>query len=179
MQFKPTASIFAYTYLLDYRTTGEIFLRSNDPHDKPVVDIQYFKDQEEVEIMKRALKYIDKIMNSQKMAKFRPKHFAVQIPDCPYEPDPQSDGYLECMIRAMPMTIYHYVGTMRMGNDSDYHSVVDEKLRLRGVRNIRVVDGSVMPRNTMGNPMATIYMIAERASDLIRGRRLQPPIYDY
>jgi choline dehydrogenase-like flavoprotein len=174
-----TASVFAYTYLLDYRTTGEVYLRSNDHKEKPVVDIQYFKDPEEVRILQRAFKFIDNLMNSKTMAKFKPKHFLIKVPGCQYEPDPQSDGYLECMIRAMPMTIYHYVGTMKMGNDSDRTSVVDEQLRMRGVRNVRVVDGSVLPRNTMGNPMATIYMVAERASDLIRGRRLLPPVYEY
>lgn len=174
-----TASVFAYTYLLDYRTIGEIYLRSNDPKDKPVIDIQYFKDPEEVQILIRAFKFIDNLMKSKTMSKFKPKHFAVKIPGCPYEPDPQDDGYLECMIRAMPMTIYHFVGAMKMGNDSDPESVVDEQLRMRGVRNVRVVDGSVMPRNTMGNPMATIYMIAEKAADMIRGRRLMPPLYNY
>ena len=174
-----TASVFAYTYLLDYKTIGEIYLKSSDPKDKPIVDIQYFKDPEEVQILIRAFKFIDNLMTSKTMSKFKPKHFAVKIPGCPYDPDPQHDGYLECMIRAMPMTIYHYVGTMRMGNDTDRTSVVDEQLRMRGVRNVRVVDGSVFPRNTMGNPMATIYMVAERGADLIRGRRLLPPIYDY
>lgn len=179
LRFSPTASIFAYTYILDYKTIGEIYLKSSDHREKPIINLQYFKDQEEVNILIRAFKYIDTLMNSKTMSKYKAKHFGIKIPGCPHEPDPQHDGYLECMIRAMPMTIYHFVGTMKMGNDSDSSSVVDEQLRLRGVRNVRVVDGSVLPRNTMGNPMATIYMVAERASDLIRGRRLLPPVYDY
>ena len=131
MKCTVSASIFAYAYLLDYRTIGEVYLRSNDHREKPAVDIQYFKDQEEVNILIKAFKYIDNIMKSKTMAKFKPKHFAIKIPGCPYDPDPQHDGYLECMVRAMPMSINHYVGTMKMGNDSDRTSVVDEQLRLR------------------------------------------------
>jgi choline dehydrogenase len=63
-------------------------------------------------------------------------------------------------------TVYHGVGTCRMGEDDD--AVVDSQLRVRGVKQLRVVDGSVMPTITSTNTNATVLMIAERASDLIR-----------
>src|SRR5690242_18251496 len=86
----------------------------------------------------------------------------------PMRPDhwPSDDLELEQLIRANAETLYHPVGTARMGTDAD--SVVDERLNVRGVAGLRVVDASVMPRINRGHTNAPTLMIAERAADLIR-----------
>jgi choline dehydrogenase len=77
-----------------------------------------------------------------------------------------NDAALEQHIRATSGTIWHPVGTCRMGTQAD--AVVDPQLRVHGLRGLRVVDASIMPRITSGNPNAPVIMIAEKASDLIR-----------
>ena len=80
--------------------------------------------------------------------------------------DAQSDTQIEAFIRDHADTIYHPVGTCRMGPGDD--DVVDAQLRVRGVQGLRVVDASIMPRIVGGNTNAPVIMIAERAVDFIR-----------
>lgn len=81
---------------------------------------------------------------------------------------------MKCLAQIFTVTIYHPVGTCKMGSPSDPTAVVDHELRVKGVRRLRVVDGSVMPRITSGNTNAPIIMIGEKASDLIRGFYVTP-----
>jgi choline dehydrogenase len=81
---------------------------------------------------------------------------------------PVSDDQIDSFIRAKAETVYHPVGTCRMGNDAD--AVVDTALRVNGVEGLRVVDASVMPALINGNTNAPTIMIAERASEIILDR---------
>ena len=84
------------------------------------------------------------------------------------ESDVRSDADIDAFIRATGGTVYHPVGTCRMGNDDD--AVVDGVLKVRGADNLRVVDASVMPTLVGGNTHAPTVMIAEKAADMILGR---------
>lgn len=80
--------------------------------------------------------------------------------------DAKSDAEIEAFIRGQADTIYHPVGTCRMGpTDND---VVDAQLRVRGIERLRVVDASIMPRVVSGNTNAPVIMIAEKAADMIK-----------
>ena len=85
----------------------------------------------------------------------------------------QTDEQIENFIREKAETIYHPVGTCKMG--SDEYAVVDDKLRVRGVENLRVVDASIMPNLVGGNTNAPTIMIAEKISDHILGNDFLPP----
>jgi choline dehydrogenase/4-pyridoxate dehydrogenase len=90
-------------------------------------------------------------------------------------PAKTSDAELDAHIRAIAITVHHPLGTCRMGVEGDAMAVVDPELRVRGVEGLRVVDASVMPDLVGGNINAAVTMIAERASDLIRGRPALAP----
>lgn len=79
-----------------------------------------------------------------------------------------SDDSWRCMARYYSQTIYHPVGTAKMGPASDPEAVVDARLRVYGVRNLRVIDASIMPQIVSGNTNAPTIMVAEKASDLIK-----------
>lgn len=83
---------------------------------------------------------------------------------------------MKCIAQHLTVTIYHPVGTCKMGAYNDPTTVVDYQLRVKGVRRLRVADGSVMPEITSGNTNAPIIMIGEKASDLIRGIRTTPMV---
>ncbi len=88
----------------------------------------------------------------------------------------RSDAELDSFIRATADTVYHPLGTCRMGPANDGMAVVDPELRVRGVDGLRVVDASVMPDLVGGNINAPVIMIAEKAADMIRGRPPLPPV---
>ena len=89
---------------------------------------------------------------------------------------PYSDPYLECMTRSYTQTIYHPVGTAKMGPKGDPMAVVDPQLRVYGVKGLRVIDGSIMPTIVSGNTNAPIIMIGEKGADMIKGHLKSPNI---
>jgi len=92
--------------------------------------------------------------------------------------DGWSDDGLDTHIAATGITVHHPVGTCRMGAEGDEMAAVDTNLRVRGVENLRVIDASVMPDLIGGNINAAVIMIAERATDLLRGQPLLAPATD-
>jgi choline dehydrogenase-like flavoprotein len=90
--------------------------------------------------------------------------------------DVRSDADVDAFIRATADTVYHPLGTCRMGTADDEMAVVDPELRVRGVGGLRVVDASVMPDLVGGNINAPVIMIAEKAADLIRRKPSLAPV---
>lgn len=101
------------------------------------------------------------------MQKYNAKINHLRIPGCK-DLEFLSDEFWACQAQHYTLTIYHPVGTAKMGPDSDDQAVVDPRLRVRGVRNLRVVDCSIMPYIVSGNTNAPVIMIAEKASDMIK-----------
>jgi choline dehydrogenase len=139
---------------------GSIHISSSDPMADPQIRMNYFNTQRDRDVTLEGLKTLREIY---RQPSFRDLWSREVIPggDC------QSDKELMAAIRANATTVYHLVGTARMGNDT--RAVVDPDLRVQGIESLRVVDASVMPRITSANTNAATYMIAEKAASIIRG----------
>jgi choline dehydrogenase-like flavoprotein len=137
---------------------GDVQLNNADPMSPPRIDPNYFSDERDMAAMIAGVRLTQRIMAAPSLAKYRHKDI--------YLTGNESDGELEQHIRSRADTIYHPVGTCRMG--SDKLAVVDPQLKVRGVEGLRVIDASVMPTLIGGNTNAPTIMIAERASELIR-----------
>ncbi|MDI9237350.1 choline dehydrogenase [Lysobacter sp. LF1] len=144
------------------RSRGRISLVSARAGDKPRIEANYLSDAEgfDLKMMVECAKLSRELMAQPAFDAYR------GAPIFPARDD-LDDAGLEAFVRAKAETIYHPVGTCRMGNDT--MSVVDPQLRVRGVDGLRVVDASVMPTLIGGNTNAPTMMIAERAADLILG----------
>lgn len=90
-------------------------------------------------------------------------------------PGVASKADIDAFIRRTAWTAHHPLGTCRMGKDDDDLAVLDTQLRVRGMQGLRVVDASAMPDMVGGNINAPIVMIAEKAADIIRGRKVLAP----
>lgn len=142
------------------QSRGWLELRSENPQDKPLLQPNYLSEAIDMDILMDALRISQEIFSAQPFAQWRGKAIYP-------EPGTTSNEYLRKFIRRKAETIYHPVGTCRMGTDED--AVVDSKLRVRGVEGLRVIDASVMPTLISGNTNAPVIMIAEKAADMILG----------
>ncbi len=149
------------------RSRGRIALESADPRAPARIEANYLGDPEghDLKAMVECAKISRELLAQAPFDAYR------GAPIFPSRSD-LDDAGLVAFIRAKAETVYHPVGSCRMGSDAQ--AVVDPQLRVRGVEGLRVIDASVMPTLIGGNTNAPTIMIAERASDLIRGRTALP-----
>ncbi|MEO1470807.1 MAG: GMC family oxidoreductase N-terminal domain-containing protein [Pseudomonadota bacterium] len=138
---------------------GKVTLASADPGAAPAIDPAYLSDPRDLETMIKGARMTREIMMAEPLAKYRHRElFGTE--------NARTDADWEGHIRSRADTTYHPVGTCRMGSDDG--AVVDPQLRLRGIKGLRIVDASIMPRLVSGNTNAPTIMIAEKAADMIR-----------
>ena len=145
---------------LNPTSTGSVKVRSTDASDAPAIAPNYLSTEEDRKIAADSLRQVRKIVAQPALAKYKPEEWK---PGVQY----QTDEELAKLAGDIATTIFHPVGTTKMGRDDDTMAVVDSRLRVRGISGLRVVDAGVMPKITSGNTNSPTLMIAEKAAAFI------------
>ena len=144
---------------LNPKSRGSVTLASADPMAPPAIDPAFLAEQEDLDMLVSGMKTLRRILAQPAMATLGGHEFGASA-------KARSDTELAQFIRSHADTIYHPVGSCRMGSGPD--DVVDAQLRVHGLAGLRVVDASVMPRIVAGNTNGPTIMIAEKAADMVR-----------
>ena len=145
---------------------GTVQIKSPDPLAAPAISPNYLSTPADLQVAVDAIRLTRRVAAAPALKPFRPEEF---LPGAVFETDEE----LAHAAGDIGTTIFHPVGTCRMGQDDQ--AVVDERLRVRGVSGLRVVDASIMPTITSGNTNSPTIMIAEKAADLIKADRRTGP----
>lgn len=145
-------------YQLRPKSRGSISIRSSNPMDKPSIDPNYLSDPDDIVCLRDGVRLIRNIAEQSALEPYRGTEISPGV-------NAVDDDQIDDWIRGSVDTIFHPVGTCRMGADED--AVLDEALRVRGVDNLRVIDASVMPTIPSGNTSMPTMMIAEKGAKMI------------
>ncbi|MBA2394848.1 MAG: GMC family oxidoreductase N-terminal domain-containing protein [Ktedonobacteraceae bacterium] len=146
--------------LLRPKSRGQILLRSRDPFVYPAIEARYLSDEEDMTLLAEALRVNIDLAHTVALDPWRGEAL---LPD-----EDLSEEEIVQLLRENAETLYHPVGTCKMGPSDDPMAVVDPQLRVYGVKGLRVVDASMMPTIVSGNTNAPTIMIAEKAAEMIR-----------
>lgn len=153
--------------LLLPRSTGYMTLKDNSPFSNPIMDPKYFEDPEDIETILEGIKYAIRMAETSAFKKHGARIHDIPIPNCAHHHF-GSDNYWRCAIRTLSATIYHHVGTCKMGPSYDPAAVVSPKLKVYGINKLRVVDTSVIPEATTSHTNTNSIVIGEKAADMIK-----------
>lgn len=151
--------------VLHPKSKGEILLKDNEPELDPVIKTNYFTQPEDIELYLKSVQLIKDLEKTHIFKKFGMELIRLEIEACL---NLSEIDYWVCYLKHIASTVYHPVGTVKMGNRNDITSVVDDSLKIHGIKRLRVVDASVMPDITGGNTLAPTLVIAEKAADIMK-----------
>lgn len=153
--------------LMRPKSTGKVVLTSANPEIPPAIYLNYLSDDRDVRALVDAARQARRLAETSTM-----KNLGAQISSNLFRGcqnlTHDEETYLECALRHYTMSLWHYGGTCKMGPADDPNAVVDARLRVYGVENVRVADSSIMPTLVTGDLNAAVVMIAEKASDMIK-----------
>ncbi|XP_053671520.1 glucose dehydrogenase [FAD, quinone]-like [Anopheles nili] len=156
-----------FPLILRPRSKGRISLNSSNPFRYPIIEPNYFTDPYDLEISVRAIRKAIELSRTVAMQRYNARLLETPMPGCEqFRYD--SDDYWKCFSRHATFTIYHHVGTCKMGPRKDPTAVVDARLRVHGIKGLRVIDASIMPDVPAGHTNAPTIMIAEKGADMIK-----------
>jgi choline dehydrogenase len=159
--------VMAMVVLLNPKSAGRVELRSKNPFDKPRIFSGYLEVEDDTDTFVRGIKVLLEMFKTESFKKHEADLERIDIPGC-RNIQYNTDSYWKCYVRHLTATVYHPVGTCKMGPNSDPKAVVDSRLNVKGVKGLRVIDASIMPDIVSGNTNAPSIMIGERGSQFIK-----------
>ncbi|XP_047740109.1 glucose dehydrogenase [FAD, quinone] [Hyalella azteca] len=162
---EPVLNVFVM--LCRPKSRGYITITSPDPAEPPAIKHNIYDHPDDIKLHVKAIKELHRIMDSKAMKKILDQQPDLTLKACAHLGN-KTDGYWECYARHMALPNEHFCCTAKMAPPTDPMGVVSPRLSVRGVSGLRVVDASVMPEVVSTNTMATVYVIAEKASDIIK-----------
>ncbi|KAI5651962.1 GMC oxidoreductase domain-containing protein [Phthorimaea operculella] len=160
--------VFLFNLLHPF-SRGNISLDNNDYKSHPLIYPNYFGDPKDLDLAVKGIKMLSKVVNTTYFKSIGAYLGRMTWPGCD-KLELDSEEYWRCVCINMVLTVYHPVGTASMGPNADT-SVVNSRLKVHGVKGLRVIDASVMPTITSGNTNAPTIMIGERGADLVKEDR--------
>jgi len=168
--YKPIEGLHTWTpvtMVLQPKSRGRIMLNSTNPHDKPLIYHNFFEDPEDLETQLLAIKEALKLCKTQSFQKFGCRLHDIPIPACK-NLEFSSDDYWRCAAKQTSIAIWHLSGTCKMGPKSDPDAVVNSRLKVYGVKGLRVIDASIMPMIPAAHTNVPCMMIGEKGADLVK-----------
>lgn len=153
--------------IIKSKSRGSVKLKSTDPLQGPLIYNNYAMASEDRQTLLRYVRFIQKLAETSTFKHYGLELITVPLEECDKFPF-DSDNYWSCYIKYFYISAWHGVGTCRMGPASDSSAIVDHRLRVHGVRGLRVIDASIMPNITSGNTNGPTIMIAEKGAQLIK-----------
>ncbi|XP_039443607.1 glucose dehydrogenase [FAD, quinone]-like [Culex pipiens pallens] len=168
--FRPLQKMRAFMYLpllLKARARGQVRLKSTNPFHHPEFKYQYFEDDRDVEALVYGILQAIRVTSQPAFEKLGVELYANKVPGCQHLKFNTLD-YWRCHVRTLTATFQHQVATCKMGPASDPEAVVDPRLRVHGIRRLRVADIGIIPDSPTGHTSAHSFVIGEKAADLIK-----------
>ncbi|XP_023287481.1 glucose dehydrogenase [FAD, quinone] [Orussus abietinus] len=159
-------TIYVIPTLLHPKSRGYLRLRNSDPLSKPLIYPKYLSHPDDVARLIEGIKFSIALANTRALKRYGFKLDETPVKNCEHLKF-GCDAYWECAVRHDTSPENHQAGSCKMGPADDPMAVVDNQLRVRGLRGVRVADTSIMPKVTSGNTNAPAIMIGERAADMI------------
>lgn len=165
---KQSELLMVMVVLLKPKSTGRIELKfGQHPLDKPVIHGNYLDQQEDVDTLIRGVNVVKRLIHTKNAKAHEAELLRVDLPGCGHI-EFDKPGYWECYVRHMTSTVYHPTSTCKMGPATDPEAVVDARLKVHGMKGLRVIDASIMPDIISGNTNAPTIMIGEKGADMIK-----------
>uniref|UniRef100_A0A182QXU5 Glucose-methanol-choline oxidoreductase N-terminal domain-containing protein n=1 Tax=Anopheles farauti TaxID=69004 RepID=A0A182QXU5_9DIPT len=159
--------ITIFPLIMRPRSKGRISLNGSNPFRYPIIEPNYFAEQYDLDVSVRAIRKAIELSRTAAMQRYNTRLLDIPMPGCERHRF-GTDDYWKCFTRHATFTIYHHVGTCKMGPATDPSAVVDARLRVHGLKGLRVIDASIMPAVPAGHTNAPTIMIGEKGADMIK-----------